>query len=67
VQQLRDTRQKGAANHTLQEELRNELERSLESEKKLEEQISAHIKNVEVFISKLTGTAAKLELDSSLD
>jgi hypothetical protein len=67
VQQLRDTREKGAANHTLQEELRNELQRSLESERKLEEHISAQIKNTEAFISKLTGTTTKLELDSSLD
>jgi hypothetical protein len=67
VQQLRDTREKGAANHALQEELRNELQRSLDSERKLEEQISAQIKNIEAFITKLTGTTTKLELDSTLD
>jgi hypothetical protein len=67
VQELRETREKGTANHTLQEELRSELQRSLDSEKRLEEQISVQIKNIEAFITKLTGTATKLELDSSLD
>jgi hypothetical protein len=67
VQQLRETREKGVANHTLQEELRNDLQRSLESEKRLEEQISVQIRGIEAFIAKLTGTATKLELDSSLD
>jgi hypothetical protein len=67
VRQLSDIREKGTANHKSQEELRNELQRSLESEKRVEEQIDAQIKNVEAFVTKLTGTATKLEVDSSLD
>jgi hypothetical protein len=62
VQELRDVRKKGRANHALREELRSELQRSLDSEKKLEEQLNVHLRSIEAFISELTGTAPKLQL-----
>jgi len=62
VQQLRDIRKKGRANHTSQEELRSELQRLLGSEKRLGEQISAQLRNIEVFTTELTGITTKLEL-----
>ena len=62
VQQLKDIRQKGRTNRTLLGELQNELERSVDTEKKIDEQLNAQLKNIEIFLAELTGTAPKLEL-----
>jgi chromosome segregation ATPase len=62
VQQLRDVRKKGRANHTSQEGLRSELQRLLGSEKRMEEQINVQMRNIEAFTTELTGTTTKLEL-----
>lgn len=62
VQELKDIRRKGRANRTLLEELQSELERSIDGEKKLEDQINAQLRNIEAFLADLTGTAPKLEL-----
>ena len=62
VQELKDIRHKGRANRTLLEELQNELERSIDGEKKLEDQINAQLRNIEAFLAGLTGTTPKLEL-----
>ena len=62
VQQLKDVRQKGRANRTLLEELQSELERSVDGEKKIEEQIDAQLKSIETFLAELTGTTPTLEI-----
>jgi hypothetical protein len=62
VQQLRDIRKNGRANHRSQEDLRSELQRLLGNEKRLEEQISAQMRDIEAFTTELTGTTTKLEL-----
>jgi hypothetical protein len=62
VQQLKDIRHKGRANRTLLEEVESELERSIDGERKLEDQINAQLKNIEAFLADLTGTTPRLEL-----
>jgi hypothetical protein len=63
VQQLKELRQKGRTNRTSLEELQKELQRLLENEKKLDEQIALHLKNIESFVAKLTGQTPKLVLE----
>ena len=62
VQQLRDLRQKSRINRASRQELKNDLQRKIESEVKLEEQISLQLKSIEAFVAELTGTTPKLEL-----
>jgi hypothetical protein len=62
VQQLRDLRQKSRANHISRKELQNELQRSVDSQRRLEQQVNLHLKNIQAFITELTGAAPKLEL-----
>jgi hypothetical protein len=61
VQQLKDIRRKGKANRISLEELQDELERSVVSEKRIEEQITIQLKSIEVFLAELTGTTPRLE------
>jgi hypothetical protein len=63
VQRLRDLRQKGRANHTVHEELRAELQRSVGNERRLEEQIGSLLKEIEAFSRKLAGVDVRLDLD----
>lgn len=62
VQQLRDLRQKGRISRTSRHELKNDLQRIVESEAKLEEQITLQLKSIEAFVAELSGTTPKLEL-----
>lgn len=62
VQRLGDIRQKGRATHKSREELQSELQRSLDNEKRLDEQVNAQLKSIEAFIADLTGTTPKLAL-----
>lgn len=62
VQQLKDLRQKGRANHTFQEEGDGELQRAIKNEKRLEEQITASLKEIEAFARKLSGADLRLHL-----
>jgi ribosomal protein S8 len=62
VQQLRELRKKGRANHTVRVELQNELQRTVDLETKLAEQIALQLKNIEAFVKELAGTSPKLEL-----
>jgi hypothetical protein len=61
VLRLREVRQKGRANHALQEDLKNELQRVSESERKASEQISNLIQEIEAFSTKLSGTQLKIQ------
>jgi flagellar hook-basal body complex protein FliE len=61
VLRLREVRQKGRANHTLQEDLKSELQRVSESERKASEQISNLIQEIEDFSTKLVGTQLKIQ------
>jgi len=62
VQKLRDLRQKGRTNRTAQEELRGELQRAVGSERRLDEQFSSLLREIEAFSRKLSGQEVKLEL-----
>ena len=61
VLRLREVRQKGRANHALQEDLKSELQRVSESERKASEQISNLIQEIEDFSTKLSGTQLKIQ------
>ena len=61
VQQVRETRRKGRANHKLQEELKSELQRVAESEMRLNEQSDALMRELENSARKISGTAVKLQ------
>lgn len=62
VQGLGDIRQKGRATHKSREELQSELQRSLDNERRLDEQVNAQLKSIEAFVADLTGTTPKLAL-----
>jgi len=62
VQQLRDLRQKGRINRGARQELKSDLQRAVESESKLEEQIALQLESIESFVGELAGTTPKLEL-----
>jgi hypothetical protein len=62
VQGLRDLRQQGRANRTLQEELRAELRRTVDNERRFYEQVSSLLKDIEAFSRKLSGKDVKLQL-----
>ena len=61
VQQLRDIRQKGHANHKLQEELKSELQRITDNEKRLNEQVDTLLRELENSTRKISGTTVKLQ------
>lgn len=67
VQRLRDLRQKGRENRSVREELREELRRAVESERRFEEQIASLLKGIEAFSRKLAGADVKLQLEQALD
>jgi len=60
VQRYRELRQKGRATHNLQKELQAELQRVMENERKLDEQISASAKEIEAFARKLADSNIKV-------
>jgi uncharacterized protein YgfB (UPF0149 family) len=62
VEQLRDLRQKGRTNRSSRQELKNDLQRIVESEAKLEEQITLQLKSIEAFVAEFAGTTPELEL-----
>jgi hypothetical protein len=62
VQQLRELRVKGRANRTVHDELKADLERAIGNEKRLDEQITSLLAEMESFSRKLTGAELKLEL-----
>ncbi len=62
VQRLRGLRQKGRANHAVQGELRAELERAIENERRFDEQIDSLLTDIEDFSRKLSGADVKLGL-----
>lgn len=62
VQQLRDLRVKGRANRTVHDELRADLQRAVENEKRFDQQISSLLTEIEAFARKLSGADLKLEL-----
>lgn len=63
VQRFRDIRMKGLANRSLQRELSKDLERAAENERRLEEQMTQMVHEVEAFARKLAGRTVKLRLD----
>jgi hypothetical protein len=62
VQQLRELRKQGKANHETQKELNSELQRIIENENHAEEQVDLALKEIEAFVRKLSGSAPKLQL-----
>jgi hypothetical protein len=62
VQRLKDLRLKGRANQTIRGELDGELQLATRNEKRLEEQITASLKDIETFARKLSGTDVRLQL-----
>ena len=62
VQRLKEVRQNGRTNHTLQKELRTDLRRTLENERRLDEQIGLLLREIEVFVRKFSGTTPRLQL-----
>jgi len=62
VQRLKDVRQNGRTNHALQKELRTDLRRTLENERRLDEQIGLLLREIEAFVRKFSGTTPRLQL-----
>ena len=62
VKELKETRQRGRANRTRQEELRIDLQRTIANEKRLREQVNLMLKDTEAFTSKLSETDLRLSL-----
>jgi len=62
VEQLRGVRSEGRSNHAFRKELKSELSRILESEKRLDDQISSLVKDIEAFSRKISGTNVTVQL-----
>ncbi len=62
VQQLKAVHVQGRANRTLQEELKAELQRTLDNERRLDQQINLQLNAIEALARKLTGRNLKLQL-----
>jgi flagellar motility protein MotE (MotC chaperone) len=62
VQEQREIRKKGKANHALLLELRAELERAIENVRQADEQISSLLKEIQGLARKLTGSDVTLQL-----
>jgi len=62
VQQLKAVHVQGRANRTLQEELKAELQRTLDNERRLDQQINLQLNAIEALARKLTGRNMKLQL-----
>jgi len=60
VQQLKEIRQRGRANHKLQLELKSELQRVSENEKRMNEQIDSLMKELEGSARKISGIPVRL-------
>jgi hypothetical protein len=61
VRQLKDLKVNGRTNSSHQKELKAELQRALESEKKANEQISSMTREIEEFCSKLAGKEVRIK------
>jgi hypothetical protein len=61
VQQWKDIRQKGRTNHNVQEELRGELQRIIDNETRLNDQINLMLREIENAARKISGTGVKLQ------
>lgn len=61
VLRLKELRENGKGNRKEQESLKAELQRSLDTEKRFNEQIDALVKDIEVFSRKLSGAAVKVQ------
>jgi hypothetical protein len=62
VQKLRDLRQKGKANHATQEDLRAELKRANDNEKRIGEQLINLAKEIETSAHKVSGAELALRI-----
>lgn len=62
VRQLKEIRQKGLVNHKLQLELKTELQRVSDNEKRMNEQVDSLMKELESSTRKISGTSVKLSL-----
>jgi hypothetical protein len=62
VKQMRTLKQKGRTSHALQKQLKAELERTIEIERKANEQTSSMVKNIEEFCSNLTEEPVTVQL-----
>jgi hypothetical protein len=62
VNRLKDTRQKGRGNRALQEDLKAEFERTNESERRIDDQIRVHVKDLEGFVRNLSKLSPRLLL-----
>jgi uncharacterized phage infection (PIP) family protein YhgE len=62
VQQLKSVRLKGRKNRDLQQQLKADLQRTINGEKKLKEQINTMLKDIGAFSRKLSGTTVTLQL-----
>jgi chromosome segregation ATPase len=62
VQRLRELRQKGRVNRSSQEDLRAELERATTNERRVEEQMSNSVKDIESSSRKLSGANLTLRI-----
>jgi uncharacterized protein YggU (UPF0235/DUF167 family) len=60
VQELKELRRKGKANHLLREELKAELQRAVDNERQTEEQIAFLLKEIQASARKLTGSDVTL-------
>jgi uncharacterized phage infection (PIP) family protein YhgE len=61
VQQWKDIRQKGRTNHNVQEELRGELQRIIDNETRLNDQINLMLREIENATRKISRTRVKLQ------
>lgn len=62
VKQMKTLKEKGRASRALQKQLKAELQRTVEMERKAEEQISSMASGIEEFCSKLTEETVRLQL-----
>jgi len=61
VQQWKDIRQKGRTNHNVKEELRGELQRIIDNETRLNDQVNLMLREIENAARKISGTGVKLQ------
>jgi len=62
VNRLRDLRQEGRANRSLQQQLKAELQRAIDSDRHLEDQMRIAVKETEAFVRKTCKTTIRLQL-----
>jgi hypothetical protein len=62
VNRLRELRQKGRANRSLQRQLKTELQKAIDSDRHLEDQIRNAVEETEAFVRKMCKTTVRLQL-----